>query len=128
MKAKKFDLFIGYLGNGATVCNSAVYENGDYKYIAHISPAGNIKLYVTADYIPPEDMQRIEETAERHKQKTLERLELELSDKYYFSRVLEEICNYTPYRVQDELFKDLKQCATDEERREVVKKCYMQNF
>lgn len=128
MKAKNFELFIGYFGNGATVCNSAVYENGDYKYIAHISPAGNIKLYVTADYIPPEAMQDILRVAERHATETRARLERETATQYGYYRTLDEICNYTPYRVQDELFKDLKQCATDEERREVVKKCYMQNF
>lgn len=128
MKAKYFKLFIGYLGNGATVCNSAVYEHGDYKTIAHISPAGNIKLYVAADYIPEEAMQEIKATAERHKAKTLQRLQLELSEKYHFSRVLDEICNYTPYSVSNQLFDDLTQCETEEARREVVTACYMQNF
>lgn len=128
MKAKKFDLFIGYLGNGATVCNSAVYEHGDYKTIAHISPAGNIKLYVAADYIPEEAMKEIKATAERHKEKTLQRLQLELSNEYNFYMVLDEICNYTPYRVSEQLFNDLKQCKTEEARREVVTKCYMQNL
>lgn len=28
---RKFELFYGYLGNGTTVCNKAVEENGDYK-------------------------------------------------------------------------------------------------
>lgn len=128
MKAKKFELFIGYLGNGATVCNSAVYEHGDYKTIAHISPAGNIKLYVAADYIPEEAMQEIKATAERHKAKTLQRLQLELSNEYNFYRVLDEICNYTPYRVSEQLFNDLKQCKTEEARREVVTACYIQNI
>ena len=45
---KKFDLFMGCLGNGLTVCNKAVMENGDYKMVAHISPAGNIKFYVSS--------------------------------------------------------------------------------
>ncbi len=49
---KNFDLFLGCLGNGITVCNKAVSEHGDYKRVAHISPAGNIRLYVSADYIP----------------------------------------------------------------------------
>ena len=128
MKAKNFELFIGYLGNGATVCNSAVYEHGDYKTVAHISPAGNIELYVAADYIPEEAMQEIKATAERHKVKTLQRLQLELSNEYNFYRVLDEICNYTPYRVSEQLFNDLKQCKTEEARREVVTKCYMQNL
>lgn len=33
----KFELFMGCLGNGVTVCNKAVTEHGDYKKIAHIS-------------------------------------------------------------------------------------------
>lgn len=59
----KFELFMGCLGNGITVCNSAVEEHGDYKHIAHISDNGKIKLYVSENYIPVEDMRRIERTA-----------------------------------------------------------------
>lgn len=59
----KFELFMGCLGNGITVCNSAVEESGDYKHIAHISDNGKIKLYVSESYIPVEDMQKIERTA-----------------------------------------------------------------
>ena len=60
---KNFKLWMGCLGNGITVCNSAVEHNGEYKYIAHISTNGKIKLYVSEKYIPVEDMQRIEQTA-----------------------------------------------------------------
>ena len=60
---KKFKLWLGCLGNGITVCNSAVEESGDYKHIAHISDNGKIKLYVSESYIPVEDMRRIEQTA-----------------------------------------------------------------
>lgn len=77
MKARKFELFMGCLGNGTTVCNKAVMEHGDYKTIAHISPAGNIKLYVNPDYIPPDDMKRIESAAERDRAEFLRRLNLE---------------------------------------------------
>ena len=59
----KFKLWMGCLGNGITVCNSAVEEHGDYKYIAHISDNGKITLYVSESYIPVEDMRRIERTA-----------------------------------------------------------------
>ena len=60
---KNFKLWMGCLGNGITVCNSAVEESGDYKHIAHISDSGKIKLYVSKSYIPVEDMQKIEQTA-----------------------------------------------------------------
>ena len=69
---------MGHLGNGTTVCNKAVMEHGDYKTIAHISPAGNIKLYVNPDYIPPDDMKRIESAAERDRAEFLRRLKLEV--------------------------------------------------
>lgn len=59
----KFELFMGCLGNGITVCNKAVMEHGDYKQIAHISDNGKITLYVSESYIPVEDMRRIEQTA-----------------------------------------------------------------
>lgn len=64
MNANKFKLFLGCLGNGITVCNKAVTENNDYKTIAHISNNGIINLYVSADYIPSEDMKRIRQAAE----------------------------------------------------------------
>ena len=60
---KNFKLWMGCLGNGITVCNSAVERNGEYKHIAHISDNGKIKLYVSKSYIPVEDMRRIERTA-----------------------------------------------------------------
>lgn len=64
MNANKFELFLCCLGNGITVCNKAVTENNDYKTIAHISNNGIIKLYVSVDYIPSEDMKRIRQVAE----------------------------------------------------------------
>ena len=60
---KNFKLWMGCLGNGITVCNSAVENNGEYKHIAHISDSGKIALYVPKSYIPVEDMQRIEQAA-----------------------------------------------------------------
>ena len=60
---KNFKLWMGCLGNGITVCNSAVENNGEYKYIAHIGNSGKIALYVSESYIPVEDMRKIEQTA-----------------------------------------------------------------
>ena len=60
---EKFKLWMGHLGNGITICNSAVENNREYKYIAHISNSGKIALYVPKNYIPVEDMQRIERAA-----------------------------------------------------------------
>lgn len=61
---KKFELFMGCLGNGITVCNKAVQENGDYKTIAHIRETGKIKWYVDpASYVPGDALLKIEHAA-----------------------------------------------------------------
>lgn len=122
-----FELFIGYLGNGATVCNKAVEENGDYKTIAHISVAGNIKLYVKEDYIPKDAMEKIKATAQSHKEQTIERLDRELASDYGYGRTLDECCNYTPYKHWHELLNILKD-KTEEEKRSIIKEYYLMNF
>lgn len=43
MSTQKFELFLGCPGNGTTVCNKAVMEGGDYKKVAHISPATDLE-------------------------------------------------------------------------------------
>lgn len=61
---EKFKLFMGCLGNGITVCNKAVMENGDYKTIAHIADCGKITWYVSpSTYVPGPELQKIEHTA-----------------------------------------------------------------
>lgn len=63
MKARKFELWMGCLGNGVTVCNKAVEEHGDYKMVAHISSEGTIFWRVKEDYTPPEARAKIEAEA-----------------------------------------------------------------
>lgn len=129
---KNFELFVGYFGNGATVCNSAVYEHGDYKKIAHISPAGNIKLFVRSGYIPADAMQQINDIAKSHKKKTIDFLNLALNvDRYdfdnNFSRIMDEIFNYTPYRNYIELIDNIKGKETHE-KIDLIKEYYLLNF
>ena len=69
---EKFELFMCSMGNGTTVCNKAVTEQGDYKTIAHISEHGNIKLYVSDNYIPTDAMQKIKSVAAESKERFLE--------------------------------------------------------
>ena len=97
----KFELFMGCLGNGITVCNKAVMEHGDYKHIAHISDNGKITLYVSESYIPVEDMQRIEQAAteqrktflaEWNKQSEIKKYE-KLLDMCIHSDFMEIACN-----------------------------------
>lgn len=61
---KKFELFICSPGNGLTVCNKAVMEHGDYKYIAHIANCGKITWYVEPSKIPGDALLRIEHCAD----------------------------------------------------------------
>lgn len=143
MTAKKFELFIGYLGNGATVCNSAVYENGDYKTIAHISNAGNIKLYVEPDYIPAEAMQRIQETAAAHKKDTLEKLDKSLNyskhskmgpeyakmqEEHARARWLDDLSRYLPPDAWSNFWEEYKPATTTEEKNAAIIKYIMLYF
>ena len=69
MAAQNFKLFLGCLGNGVTVCNSAVMENGDFKMVAHISVEGKITWYVSEDYPPADALDRIRACAEQERAK-----------------------------------------------------------
>ena len=69
MAAKNFELFLGCLGNGVTVCNSAVMENGDFKMVAHISVEGKITWYVSEDYPPADALASIQACAEQERVK-----------------------------------------------------------
>lgn len=69
MAAQNFKLFLGCLGNGVTVCNSAVMENGDFKMVAHISPEGKIAWYVSEDYPPADALASIRACAEQERAK-----------------------------------------------------------
>ena len=65
-EAPAFDIGMGYLGNGLTVWNRAVEENGDYQNIAHISSEGEIHYYV--DGLPEDVITQIERAAEQEKE------------------------------------------------------------
>ena len=69
MAAQNFKLFLGCLGNGVTVCNSAVMENGDFKMVAHISDEGKITWYVGEDYPPADALASIRACAEQERAK-----------------------------------------------------------
>lgn len=69
MSADKFELFGGRLGNGITVCNKAVMEDGDFKHICHISPEGEISWRVPRSYCPADALETIERWAAEEKSK-----------------------------------------------------------
>ena len=88
--AGKFELFCGCLGNGTTVCNKAVTENGDYKKIAHISEGGNIRLYVAESYIPADEMEKIKAMANREKAEFMKRFET-LPEVEQYGKILDRV-------------------------------------
>lgn len=69
MAAQNFKLFLGCLGNGVTVCNSAVMEDSDFKMVAHISNEGKITWYVGEDYPPADALASIRACAEQERVK-----------------------------------------------------------
>ena len=80
-EAPAFDIGMGYLGNGLTVWNRAVEENGDYQTIAHISNEGEIHYYV--DGLPDDVVARIEQAAAQEQQKALFSATYKIGDKVY---------------------------------------------
>ena len=94
MEARKFELFMGCMGNGITVCNKAVNEYGDYKNVAHISEKGNIKWYVPEDYCPAEEKSRIIKAADDEKRKFLKFWNMSSASKKY-----ETMLDWLPWNV-----------------------------
>ena len=63
------NLLFGALGNGITVFDKTVQDNGDLKKIAHISKSGEVKYYVSLYNLPWSYINSIEYMAEMQKEK-----------------------------------------------------------
>lgn len=109
---KDFELFRCCLGNGVTLCNKAVIENGDYKTIGHINTKGNIKLYVDESYISSEAMEIIKADAQNTRDEFLSRWKI-LSDINKYVVIINEL----PYRLINDIIyhsnKTLHEKVTD---------------
>ncbi len=97
-KAPAFDIGMGYLGNGLTVWNRAVEENGDYQTIAHISDEGEIRYYV--DGLPDDVVVRIEQAAAREQQKALFAASYQVGDRVYLDGKPFEITRVDDWNVE----------------------------
>ena len=97
-KAPAFDIGMGYLGNGLTVWNRAVEENGDYQTIAHISDEGEIRYYV--DSLPENVVERIEQAAAQEQQKALFAASYKVGDKVYLDGKPFEITRVDDWNVE----------------------------
>ena len=130
MENKKFELFGGCLGNGTTVCNKAVMENGDYKVIAHISNGGRIKWYIKnpQEYVPAADMQIIQGWADSAKQKFMEEWN-RLPDIKKYARILDRI-GYPWFldKLNEETKNNLKACTYLHEKVLLLEKIYFEHI
>ena len=97
-EAPAFDIGMGYLGNGLTVWNRAVEENGDYQTIAHISSEGEIRYYV--DGLPDDVVSRIEQAAAREQQKALFSAAYKVGDRVYLDGKPFEITRVDDWNVE----------------------------
>ncbi len=93
-----FNIGMGYLGNGLTVWNRAVEENGDYQTIAHISSEGEIRYYV--DGLPDDVVSRIEQAAAREQQKALFSAAYKVGDRVYLDGKPFEITRVDDWNVE----------------------------
>lgn len=126
-KTHKFELFGGCLGNGTTVCNKAVMENGDYKTIAHISNGGRIKWYIKnpESYVPAADMKIIQGWADSANKKFMEDWN-RLPDLKKYEKMLDTI----PYSklLNDPLKEELKACTDLHEKVLLLEKIYFEKY
>ena len=97
-EAPAFDIGMGYLGNGLTVWNRAVEENGDYQTIAHISNEGEIHYYV--DGLPEDVVARIEQAAAQEQQKSLFAASYQVGDRVYLDGKPFEITRVDDWNVE----------------------------
>lgn len=127
MDAKKFELFGGCLGNGTTVCNKAVEENGDYKVIAHISNGGRITWSIKnpESYVPADDMKTIQGWADSARKKFMEDWET-LPDLRKYEKILDDIGFLT--LLDHPLKEQLKACTDLHEKVELLEKIYFENY
>ena len=119
----KFELFMGCLGNGLTVCNKAVTEHGDYKQIAHISNGGKIKWYIPVTSIPGPALLRIEHTADAMYQNAKQAIERDLAADR--ARTYYRILNGLPTPAFMAFMKDTKG-ADDETKLEKLTALYLE--
>lgn len=125
--AHNFELFGGCLGNGTTVCNKAVLENGDYKVIAHISEGGRITWYIKnpESYVPADAMQIIKGWSDTARQKFMEGWEV-LPDIKKYQKILDDI-GFLPL-LDHPLKEELKACTDLAEKVKLLEKIYFEKY
>ena len=109
---EKFELWMGYFPGCIVVANKAIHENGDYKEVARITYAGNIKYYVNKYTIPADALEKIEKTAKEERAKFDEWLdrEIELRPGYIYEKMLDSLSAGELFEHLDAKVKGLREC------------------
>lgn len=116
----KFELGIGYLGNGATCWNSAIEEHGDYQTVAHISTAGNIKWYIPVEEIPGDALLRIEHIADCHKENLKHDLNVKINDLESFENAFWKIADQMTYNQTSDLLNRIDGCESLYDKKQIL--------
>lgn len=89
---EQFELFMGCLGNGTTLCNKLELDENtrDYRVIGHISQCGRIQLYVPTASIPSDALNQIKRVAQKDRD-SFQAIRSSMSYEARYSQILMEI-------------------------------------
>lgn len=107
-----FELWIGYFPGCIVVCNKLEVEHGDYKQVARITYAGNIKYYVQKWEIPADALEKIENIAREERKKFDEWLDREIKYRpgYIYEKMLDSLSAGELLEHLDAKVKGLREC------------------
>ena len=93
MLEKREDLFIGQFPGCLVFADKTEEEYSDYKELARVSHAGNIKYSVVPSLLPDWALKIIAEQAEKKKQEWQEYAELEIKCRpsYFYGKMIEAL-------------------------------------
>lgn len=93
MLSNREDLFIGQFPGCLVFADRTEHENGDYKDLARVSLAGNIKYSVLPGSLPEWAHKIIEEQAEAKKLEWMKYVEREISCRpmYFYEKMLDAL-------------------------------------
>ena len=93
MVEKREDLFVGQFPGCLVFADKTVHERGDYKDLARVTHAGNIKYMVQMWEIPKWVKELVEEQSEKKKQEWMEYAEKEISYRpgHFYEKMLDEL-------------------------------------
>ena len=93
MLENREDLFVGQFPGCLVFADKTEHEYGDYKDLARVSHAGNIKYLVIPGSLPEWVRRIIEEQAEKKKLECMKNAELEIKCRpdYFYAKMLDSL-------------------------------------